>query len=427
MTAWWIAAKAAGSEARITIAPASRARVSVRSRAAAGTTLSRLVAVPPTATSWRIAVSGAPIRCSRAAARSAVISSTVGGSCATLAAVSRADPIRTPVATASRRGPATMNSLLPPPTSTTARSAAGSRPSGDADQREIALLLVGEHVERHAAGTLDVAEREARVVGPAQGLGGDECGRGRAQVLGDAGEAAQGGGELGALVAPEPAALVDDAPEAEERRFIEQRLEAVARRRPRRTGGRSWSRHRPRRRSPGRCHAGGAGRARRALALGRARAISRLPGWSRWRPVGVTSERARPNPTSGPSSGASWRPPPSSAQAFAAAGLAAAGLAAAGLAADFAGAAFAAVLAGAAFAADAAAARVAGRAVGRRMGPVFRAAAGFAAVAAFGAAVPSPEADVPEARPARCASSSRPSPRPCSPGAAVAPGPRARP
>ena len=71
MTAWWMAANAAGSDTRMTIARARRARVSVRSRAAAGRTLSRFVAVPPTATSWRIAVSGAPIRCSRAAARSA--------------------------------------------------------------------------------------------------------------------------------------------------------------------------------------------------------------------------------------------------------------------------------------------------------------------------------------------------------------------
>ena len=91
--------------------------------------MSRLDAVPPTATISRGCASIAPAIASSAAAVIATTSAAVGGSPVTNRAVRRLEPRRRPAARAWPRGGTAQNSELPPPMSTTSVSRVTGRPS----------------------------------------------------------------------------------------------------------------------------------------------------------------------------------------------------------------------------------------------------------------------------------------------------------
>ena len=101
-------------------------------------------------------------------------------------------------------------------------------PAGHADEGQEGLLLVGQDVNGRAGRGLDLGAGAAGVGGAAEGLGGDELDRRRAELPGGRHVASERVGECPAQRSAEHPGGIDRATESQERRFVVDRDQVVA-------------------------------------------------------------------------------------------------------------------------------------------------------------------------------------------------------
>ena len=183
--------------------------------------------MPPTATISPGCRSGRSATIPRMRARSASISARVGGSVRISSCVSRAAPEGQ---VAGAHGAVGLDhhdlGAAAADVDHEQRRLDGAA-AGHADEREEALLVVVDDVERDARSRRDRLHHGGGVVGPAHGLGPDDGDRAGGELPGRLGVARDRLDELLARVRPEPAVGADAIAEAQEGGFVEQRDDAM--------------------------------------------------------------------------------------------------------------------------------------------------------------------------------------------------------